>query len=73
MKKLINTDSTINPISDIYKEYFENELLRDTEDFYRQQTIPDFESNSTTVYLIAVRTRYLIIKPHITTLFIDNR
>ncbi len=48
---LINTDQTSN----IYKQYIEIGLIRDAEDFYRQQNMTILELNSITEYLTEVR------------------
>lgn len=49
MKKILKNDS------DIYQMYLQSEIIRDAEDFYRQQTTPISESNSMVVYFTAVR------------------
>ncbi|CAF2987351.1 unnamed protein product [Rotaria sp. Silwood2] len=46
IKESIDKDSTSEPITDIYKQYFEIKFVQDAEDFYRQQKILCLESNS---------------------------
>ncbi|CAF4552537.1 unnamed protein product, partial [Rotaria sp. Silwood2] len=46
IKESIDKHSTSEPITDIYKQYFEIKFVQDAEDFYRQQKILCLESNS---------------------------
>ena len=56
MKKILNTDPTIDPTTNIYQIYVERQLLRDAEDFYSQeQTTLILKSDSIAAYLPAVR------------------
>jgi hypothetical protein len=58
MKNIINADSTVNSISNLYGNYIEIELLRDAEDFYRQQKMPILELDSMAEYLKIVRLNF---------------